>query len=157
MNTRLSRENLVAYLHESVSSTAFNHFAEAPIYDSARRRLPRQKVTRYFFKLLGLNCAPVPLKRMGTCGYPDFFGCFHVGHYTGFVSSMHAAVYRLRERGVRLPRLKELSGELRLTPHQVGTNDPQALMAELVLEDGGAALPTASVGSIAVRWLVSRS
>ena len=55
---------------------------------------------------------------------------------------MHAAVYRLRERGVRLPRLKEpVSGELRLTPHQVGTNDPQALMAELVLEDGGIALP----------------
>ena len=55
---------------------------------------------------------------------------------------MHAAVYRLRERGVRLPRPKRpVAGELRLTPHQVGSNDPQALMAELVLDDGGTALP----------------
>ncbi len=51
---------------------------------------------------------------------------------------MYAAVYRLRERGVRLPKPKDpVSGELRLRPHQVGTNDPQALLAEL-LGDGGA-------------------
>jgi len=55
---------------------------------------------------------------------------------------MHAAVYRLRERGIRLPRPKEpVAGELRLRPHQVGTNDPQALLAELLLDGGGLALP----------------
>jgi len=55
---------------------------------------------------------------------------------------MHAAVYRLRERGIRLPRPKEpVAGELRLHPHQVGTNDPQALLAELLLDGGGVALP----------------
>ena len=34
-----------------------------------------------------------------------------------------------------------MSGQLRLQPHQVGTNAPQALLAELVREDGGIALP----------------
>lgn len=44
--------------------------------------------------------------------------------------------------GIRLPKPKDpVSGELRLHPHQVGTNDPQALLAELVKEDGGIALP----------------
>ena len=55
---------------------------------------------------------------------------------------MHAAVYRLREHGLRLPRPKEaVAGELRLRPHGVGTDDPHALLAELVLEDGSVALP----------------
>ena len=55
---------------------------------------------------------------------------------------MSAAVYRLREHGIRLPRAREaVAGELRLHPHQVGTNDPQALLAELMLENGGVALP----------------
>jgi len=55
---------------------------------------------------------------------------------------MHAAVYRLRERGIRLPRPKEpVAGELRLRPHQVGTDDPNSLLAELAREDGGTALP----------------
>lgn len=55
---------------------------------------------------------------------------------------MQAAIYRLRERGVRLPRPKEpVLGQLSLRPHKVGTNDPEALMAELALEDGGIALP----------------
>lgn len=55
---------------------------------------------------------------------------------------MYSAVYRLRERGIRLPKPKDaVSGELRLRPHQVGTNDPQALLAELVREDGSIALP----------------
>ena len=55
---------------------------------------------------------------------------------------MYAAVYRLRERGVRLPKPKDpVAGELRLSTHQVGTNDPQALLAELVGDSGGIALP----------------
>jgi hypothetical protein len=55
---------------------------------------------------------------------------------------MYAAVYRLREKGVKLPKPKDpVSGELRLRPHRVGTNDPQALLAELVLDGGGIGLP----------------
>ena len=55
---------------------------------------------------------------------------------------MYAAVYRLRERGIPLPKPKDpVAGGLRLSTHQVGTNDPQALLAELVKEDGGIALP----------------
>jgi hypothetical protein len=55
---------------------------------------------------------------------------------------MYAAIYRLREHGIKLPKPKDaISGELRLRPHQVGTNDPHALMAELLLDDGGLALP----------------
>ena len=55
---------------------------------------------------------------------------------------MYTAVYRLREHGVKLPKPKDaVVGELRLRPHQVGTNDPQALLAELLLDDGGMALP----------------
>ena len=55
---------------------------------------------------------------------------------------MHAAVYRLRERGIRLPKPKDpVSGELRLHPHHVGTDDSQALLAELVRDDGAIALP----------------
>lgn len=55
---------------------------------------------------------------------------------------MYAAVYRLRERGVRLPKPKDpVSGGLRLSTHQVGTNDPHALLAELVGDGGGIALP----------------
>ena len=55
---------------------------------------------------------------------------------------MYSAVYRLRERGIRLPKPKDaVSGELRLRPHQVGTNDTHALLAELVGDGGGIALP----------------
>jgi hypothetical protein len=55
---------------------------------------------------------------------------------------MHAAVYRLRERGVRLPKPKDpVSGELRIQPHQVGTNDPLALLAELVGDGARVVLP----------------
>ncbi len=55
---------------------------------------------------------------------------------------MYAAVCRLREHGIKLPKPKDaVSGELRLRPHNVGTNDPQALMAELLLDGGGLALP----------------
>ena len=62
--------------------------------------------------------------------------------YWLFIQYMYAAVYRLHERGVRLPKPKDpVSGELRLHPHQAGTNDPQALLAELVRDDGGIALP----------------
>jgi len=107
----------------------------------AQLLIPPQ-ITRNFFELLRIDRAPVPLKRVCACSNSDFFGCFHADHYTGFSSSMHAAVYRLREHGIRLPRAKEpVAGELRLHPHQVGTNDPQALLAELMLENGGVALP----------------
>lgn len=34
-----------------------------------------------------------------------------------------------------------VSGELRLRPHQVGINDPLALLAELVTDGGGIGLP----------------
>lgn len=34
-----------------------------------------------------------------------------------------------------------MSGELRLQPHRVGTNDPPALLAELVGDGGGILLP----------------
>lgn len=55
---------------------------------------------------------------------------------------MHAAVYRLRERGVRLPKPKDpVSGELRLQPHHVGSDDPRALLAEVVVDTGRIALP----------------
>ena len=51
--------------------------------------------------------------------------------YCLFIQYMYAAVYRLHDRGVRLPKPWDpVSGELRLHPHQVGTNDPQALVAE---------------------------
>jgi hypothetical protein len=56
---------------------------------------------------------------------------------------MYASVYRLREHDIKLPKPKDaMSGELRLRPHQVGTNDPHALMAELLLDGGGLALPS---------------
>ncbi len=62
--------------------------------------------------------------------------------YCLFVQYMYAAVYRLRERGVRLPKPKDpVSGQLRLQPHQVGTNDPHALLAELVGDGGRIAVP----------------
>jgi hypothetical protein len=55
---------------------------------------------------------------------------------------MYAAVYRLRERGVRLPKPKDpISGELRMHTHKVGSNDPSALLAELVVDTGRVALP----------------
>ena len=61
---------------------------------------------------------------------------------------MYAAVYRLREHGVKLPKPKDaVVGELRLRPHQVGTNDPQALLAELMLV-GGVALPPLHVAVV---------
>ena len=56
--------------------------------------------------------------------------------YWVFVQFMYAAVYRLREHGNRLPKPKDpVKGELRLHPHHVGTNDRQALLAELVREE----------------------
>ena len=62
--------------------------------------------------------------------------------YWLFIQYMYAAVYRLRERGIRLPKPKDaVSGELRLRPHRVGTNDPQALLAELLLDSVALALP----------------
>lgn len=55
---------------------------------------------------------------------------------------MYAAVYRLRERGVRLPKPKDpVSGQLCLRPHQVGTDDPQALLAELLGDGSRIVLP----------------
>ena len=55
---------------------------------------------------------------------------------------MYSAVYRLRERGVKLSHPQPaVFGELRLQPHTIGTTDPTAVMAELLLEDGSDALP----------------
>ena len=55
---------------------------------------------------------------------------------------MHAAVDRLRERGIRLPKLEHpVSGELQMHTHQVGTNDPHKLQAELGGMGGRIVLP----------------
>lgn len=54
---------------------------------------------------------------------------------------MHAVVYRLREHGSRLSRPQPaVFGELSIHPHTVGTRDPSAVIAELLHDDGSAAL-----------------
>jgi hypothetical protein len=55
---------------------------------------------------------------------------------------VHAAVYRLREHGIRLSRPQlAVVGELGIRPHTIGTRDPSAVMAQLLLDDGNDALP----------------
>ena len=54
------------------------------------------------------------------------------GYHVDCLSSMHAAVYRLRERGTLLPKPEHpVSGGLQMHTHQMGTNEPHGLQAEL--------------------------
>ena len=55
---------------------------------------------------------------------------------------MYSGVYRLRERGIRLSKpLPPVYGELRIRPHRIGTRDPHAVLAELLLDADAPALP----------------
>ncbi len=55
---------------------------------------------------------------------------------------MFAQVYRLRERGVKLPRPKPaVAGQLSLQPHAAYRSDPGALLAKLMHDVTSDALP----------------
>ncbi len=55
---------------------------------------------------------------------------------------MHAAIYRTRHHGVRLTRPQPaVVGQLLLKRHAVGSRNPDALLAEIVNDEGSSLVP----------------